>query len=177
MTPRSNRRHWLTTFAGLGLASAGTWATRTAWAAPAAPAGRVILSITGQVGKPNAGAQADFDMDMIAALKQVSFTTTTPWHQGARRFTGPLLRDVLAEAGARGTTVRAIALNDYKVDVPFEDAQTHELILARLLDGKPMTVREKGPLFLVYPYDSDPELKSQRYYNRSAWQLRRLEVV
>ena len=34
-----------------------------------------------------------------------------------------------------------------------------------------MSVREKGPLFVVYDYDSDPELKQQKYYGRSAWQV------
>ena len=35
---------------------------------------------------------------------------------------------------------------------------------------------DKGPLFIVYPFDSDPELKQQIYYNRSAWQVARLLV-
>jgi hypothetical protein len=37
-------------------------------------------------------------------------------------------------------------------------------------------VRDKGPLFIVYPYDSKPELKSQTYYGRSAWQLAKLII-
>lgn len=39
-----------------------------------------------------------------------------------------------------------------------------------------MPVRDKGPLFIVYPYDSNPEIKSQTYYTRSVWQVARLEV-
>ena len=39
-----------------------------------------------------------------------------------------------------------------------------------------MAVRDKGPLFIVYPYDSDEVLRSERYYNRSAWQLKSLEI-
>ena len=35
-------------------------------------------------------------MAMLAGLPQHSFTTHTPWHNGPRKFTGPLLRDVLA---------------------------------------------------------------------------------
>jgi hypothetical protein len=141
-----------------------------------APAGKVVLTITGKVGTPNAGAKADFDMAMIEKLPQHSFTMTTPWYPEAKTFTGPLLRDVLAAAAAKGTALRAVALNDYKIDIPAEDADRYDVIVARLLDGKPMPIRDKGPLFIVYPFHTSAELRSERYYSRSAWQLRTLEV-
>jgi len=145
------------------------------------PLGTVLLSVTGKVRKPNvnstAGGRVDFDMAMLEALAQSSFSTRTPWFAKARRFTGPLLRDVLAAAGAQGTLLRLVALNDYRVDMPFEDCQRHDVIVARLLDGQPMAVRDKGPLFVVYPFDAQPELRSATYYTRSAWQLRSIDVL
>jgi hypothetical protein len=39
-----------------------------------------------------------------------------------------------------------------------------------------MAVRDKGPLFIIYPYDSDPQLQNQTYYTRSAWQVAKLIV-
>ena len=140
------------------------------------PAGPVVLTIGGRVRMPNDGGVAHFDMEMLAALPQMSFTTHTPWYAQARRFTGPLLRDVLAAAGAQGTLLRLLALNDYKVDMPYEDAQRHDVIVARLLDDRPMAVRDKGPLFVIYPFDARPELRSPTYYSRSAWQLRTIDV-
>ncbi|CAD5372973.1 conserved hypothetical protein [Rubrivivax sp. A210] len=141
------------------------------------PAGAVVLSITGRVRKPNRGGQADFDMPMLEALPQTSFSTRTPWFAQARRFTGPLLRDVLAAAGAQGTTLRLTALNDYRVELPYADPQQHDVIVARLLDDRPMAVRDKGPLFVIYPFDARTELRSAIYYSRSAWQLRTIEVL
>lgn len=140
------------------------------------PRGRVILSIGGRIAVKNAGDAADFDMAMLAALPQHSFTTRTPWHEGPRKFTGPLLRDLLDAVGASGSTLQAVALNDYKVALPVADCRTYPVLLARLLDDRPMAVRDKGPLFIIYPFDSDAALRSERYYSRSAWQLRRLEV-
>jgi hypothetical protein len=140
------------------------------------PAGPVVLTVTGQVHMPNDGAKAHFDMAMLAALPQRRFTTATPWYARAREFTGPLLRDVLAAAGARGSTLRASALNDYWVDIPFDDAQRFDPIVARLLDGQPMSVRDKGPLFIVYPFDERPVLRTAVYFSRSAWQLRKIDV-
>ena len=140
------------------------------------PQEAVVLTIRGAVGQPNQGDQAVFDMKMLAALPQKTFTTRTPWFPDAVTFTGPLMRDVLASAGARGGKIVAAALNDYKTDIPFDDVVRHDAIIAREMNGKPMPVRAKGPLFIVYPYDTKQELRSEIYYNRSAWQLKTLTV-
>lgn len=141
-----------------------------------APSGAVVLTLSGQLRSPNLGELAQFDMPMLERMPQTSFTTRTPWYTQPRAFTGPLLRDVLRAAGAHGTQLRARALNDYRVDIPFDDAQRFDLIVARLLDGAPMAVRDKGPLFVIYPFDALPELRNSVYYSRSAWQLRSIEV-
>ncbi len=140
------------------------------------PAGPVVLTVSGKLGRANAGDKAVFDMPMLERLVQVSFVTRTPWYKEPRKFTGPLLRDVLAAAGAQGKSLRALALNDYAVDIPMEDVQRYEVIIARLLDDKPMPVRDKGPLFIIYPFDSQPELRNAVYFSRAAWQLKALQV-
>lgn len=166
--PRVTRRSLLQGACLLGL-SAGARALE-------APSTTVVLTLSGQLRSPNDGAQAHFDMPMLERLPQTSFSTRTPWYAQARQFTGPLLRDVLRAAGAHGSLLRARALNDYRVDIPFDDAQRFDLIVARLLDGAPMPVRDRGPLFAVYPFDAQPELRNAVYYSRSAWQLRSIEV-
>ena len=140
------------------------------------PSGAVVLTVSGRVQSPNDGSVAQFDMAMLERMRQTSFTTRTPWYAQARKFTGPLLRDVLASAGASGTTLRAIALNDYWVEIPSEDVTRYDVMVARLLDDKPMAVRDKGPLFVIYPFDAAPELRNPVYFSRSAWQLRKIEV-
>ncbi len=140
-----------------------------------APKERPILTISGKIGVRNAGETARFDMKMLEALPQHSFTTRTPWYDKPVKFTGPLLGDVLAAVKASGTTVSAVAINDYKIGIPIADTK-HKPIVARLLDDKPMPVREKGPLFVVYPFDSAAELRSSTYYERSIWQLKALDV-
>ncbi len=141
-----------------------------------APAGPVVLTVLGRVRKPNQGDKAVFDMAMLERLPQHSFVTRTPWYSTPRKFSGPLLRDVLASCSAEGSNVRATALNDYRVDLPFADTQRYDVLVARLLDDKPMAVRDKGPLFIIYPFDSSAELRTTVYYSRSAWQLTSIEV-
>lgn len=140
------------------------------------PAGPVVLTIQGIVSRANQGERAQFDMKMLEKLPQKSFTTQTPWYPQPVSFTGPLLRDVLAAVGAKGSTITAVALNDYKTEIPFEDATRHDVIVARLMNERPMPIREKGPLFIVYPFDTKAELRTELYYNRSAWQLSTLQI-
>lgn len=155
-------------------ASAGA---ASAPAASALTARRVVLSISGRLVQNGlAGGPALLDQDQLAALPQHSFTTKTPWYPKPRKFTGPLLRDVLAAVGAQGETVEALALNDYKVSIPMEDIAKHPVLLARLMDDQPMPVRDKGPLFILYPFDAEPNFRSALYYSRSVWQLKALIV-
>lgn len=140
------------------------------------PAGPVVLTIQGSVSKANHGEKAQFDMKMLEKLPQKSFTTQTPWYPKPVTFTGPLLRDVLAAAGAKGSKITAVALNDYKTEIPFDDATRHDVIVARLMNDRPMPIREKGPLFIVFPFDTKAELRTELYYNRSAWQLSTLQI-
>ena len=130
------------------------------------PRGPVVLT----VGK------AAFDMAMLERMKQRSIRTATPWYDNAREFTGPLLRDVLAAAGVPAVgSARFTALNDYRVEIPLDDARRHDVILARLIDGKPIGVREKGPLFVMYPFDEHPELRTTVHLSRCIWQLKSIE--
>jgi hypothetical protein len=164
------RRRWLT-------AVGSVVAARAAAQALAAPGGAVVLSIGGRITRTNQGARAAFDMPMLEALAQQHITTKTPWYKEARKFTGPLLRDVLALVGANGATLRLTALNDYRIDVPFDDARRFDMLLARAIDDRPITVRERGPLFVIYPFDSDPALRNALYYSRSVWQLKSIDVL
>jgi hypothetical protein len=142
-----------------------------------APGGAVVLSIGGRIQRTNQGERAALDMAMLEALAQRTFTTKTPWFKQPRKFTGPLLRDVLGLVGAQGNTLRVTALNDYRIDVPSDDARRFDVVLARMVDDKPITVREKGPLFMIYPFDSDAALRNALYYSRSVWQLNSIDVL
>lgn len=140
------------------------------------PKGPVILQVSGLIGQTNQGQLAVFDMAALQALPQKSFTTQTPWDSKPMSFTGPLLRDVLQLVKARGQHIRAVALNDYRVKLPVSDAMEHDVVVAVQINGQPIPVRTKGPLFVVYPFDAKKSLQHKTYYERSIWQLKALEV-
>jgi hypothetical protein len=142
----------------------------------AAPVDKPILTISGDIGQTNVGEAAQFDRSMLENMGLVKIETTTPWYKGPVTFEGVPMDKLMAEVGAKGQRVVAYALNDYTTEIPMEDFAKHHAILALKRNGEYMPVRDKGPLFVVYPYDSDPELKSQIFYSRSAWQVARLVV-
>lgn len=143
-----------------------------------APKGEVVLTIKGSIlAHPNAGEAAQFDLPMLEALAGRSGKMETPWTKGENEFSGPLLRAVLEAAGAEGTTLNVKALNDYVAVVPMEDAATIDTILATRMNGEPMSIRDKGPLFLIYPFDADSSLYNEKYFSRSVWQIKEIEVT
>ncbi len=142
----------------VGNAAAGELAT---------PEGRVILRVTGNVSTTNDGDGAAFDRAMLAGLEQVTIVTTTPWTEGETTFRGPLARDVLAAAGADGASIAASAINDYTVTIPMSDLRDYPVILAIERDGKALRVRDRGPIWVIYPWSEHPELVTEIVHGRS----------
>ena len=73
--------------------------------------------------------------------------------------------------------MKATAINDYAVEIPVSDAVVGGPIVAYFLNGEPMSVRDKGPLWIVYPFDADPHYQTEVIYSRSIWQLDRIELI
>jgi len=148
-------------------------ATTASAQSSATPNGDVVLSVTGAVNQD----PTVFDLEMLMALDETVIETTTIWTEGAQVFQGVGL-DVLMEAlGVSQGTLLATAINDYTVEIPVSDAVAGGPIIAYKLNDATMSVRDKGPLWVVYPYDSSPDYRTEVIYSRSIWQLDRIEVV
>jgi hypothetical protein len=169
---------YITRRAGIMFAvcAAATPLGRAPRAAGAAPTGKVILTVSGRITVTNSGNVELFDRAMLEALGTTGFETMTPWYNEPVRFDGVPMERLMQAVGATGTSVTAVALDDYSTDIPISDFRSYGVILAMKRNGVYMPVRDKGPLFIVYPYDSKPELKHQRFYSRSAWQVSKLIV-
>ncbi|MEI2385240.1 molybdopterin-dependent oxidoreductase [Breoghania sp. JC706] len=141
------------------------------------PTGKTLLVVRGNIERTNRGDAAHFDLAMLEALPGRTARVETPWTNGTVAFEGPLLRAVLDHVGAQGEKLVIRALNDYSAEVPLSDARDFDTILALKKDGKHMSVREKGPIFLIYPFDKNPELYNEKYFVRSVWQIKEIEVM
>lgn len=142
----------------------------------AKPTGKIVLTVSGKIDNRNSEGGAMFDLGMLEALPSRKSAVNTPWYTAKTTFEGPLGSALLDAVGAKGEKLRVIALNDYAAEIPIEDFRKYPVILATKLDGNPMSVREKGPIFVIYPFDADPSLYNEKYFNRSVWQVKSIEV-
>jgi hypothetical protein len=137
------------------------------------PVGNVLLTVSGPaLAQTSESTSADFDEAMLLSLPQRTIKTTTPWHDGVQEFTGPDLYNLIEEFAPQATTLRIAALNDYSATVQTAFVAQYRPVLAIRHNGQPMRVREKGPLFVVFPYDSDPALRNETVFSWSVWQIR-----
>jgi hypothetical protein len=135
----------------------------------------VVTVQTHFVGEPV--TEVVVDEATISRLPQYEIVTGTPWDDGVHSYRGPRLLDLLNRLGIKqGRQVTLHALNEYSATLPFSDLRDFSVILAHSQDGQPLSVRQRGPFFLMYPFDELPRLKSKLYYARSVWQIDRITV-
>ena len=75
-----------------------------------------------------------------------------------------------------GSEVRASALNDFESTIPLADFKQYPVLLAMAMDGQQLRVRDKGPVWIVYPWSDYPGLDDLPTRRKSVWQLRSLRV-
>jgi len=150
-------------------------ASLAATATAPAPTETVLVSITGRIAKPNAGQQLDLDERILKSLAQVEYETYDAAIRERVTYRGVLLADVLQLAGADqdATLLHAIALDDYETDIPL-DALKWPVMLALYRDNERLTTRNKGPVQIVFPTQSD--IDPQTWDPKWVWSLRTLEV-
>ncbi|MCH2165881.1 MAG: molybdopterin-dependent oxidoreductase [Marinovum sp.] len=139
--------------------------------------GPVVLEISGRIMASAPEQSFVFDIAGLEGLGTTDILTETPWTTGVVTFTGVRLRDILNAVDAQGSAVMATALNDYSITIPKEDSDMYDVIVATRQDGRLMTVRDRGPLWVIYPWSDRSELRNEVYYARSIWQLMSLEVL
>jgi hypothetical protein len=142
-----------------------------------APRGPVVLTISGDIDVPGGAGAVDLDLETLEAVGLAQYSAFDRQATGEHvNFTGVLLLDLLAVVGATdATTLHAVAINDYTVEIPVEDAHDLPVLVATATDGERMDVEHYGPLRVVYPTEG-VELDATVYEPRWIWQLRSIEV-
>lgn len=153
----------------------GLLATGALLPARTASASATILTVTG-AALPGSGPVA-FDLAGLDALPQTRFRTETPWTEGHPEFSGVLLSDVLTAVRAAPRTLHLVALNDYVVEADAAELTAGSALLATRKNGTEMDISDKGPIFVIFPFDDRPELRHQTYYSRAVWQLAQVELL
>jgi hypothetical protein len=189
-----NKRQFLgaTALAPLAATAAGT-------VAPASR-GPVLLTVTGAITRSNRGP-LDPALDQMMHKQQISFQRaytfdfaelvrlpsrsirpTLEYDGKAHALRGPLLADVLAQAGVQAGAASKVvlrAVDGYAAVVPLAQAKMQGFIVATHLDGEAMPLGGLGPLWAIYDADRVPEMAakplSQRF-GACPWALYHIEV-
>lgn len=148
------------------------------------PKTTTVVTVTGDITKTNRGPYdeardvffkyleidftkaAAFDAAMLASLEQHEVKTDFPMGGEVRRFTGPLLADVLTAVGATGTIATITAIDGYAAELSIAEIKTFGVILALAEDGKPFGIGDYGPAWVIFPRLENPALKGR---NDDGW--------
>ncbi|WP_164658622.1 hypothetical protein [Tropicibacter sp. Alg240-R139] len=136
-----------------------------------APVGPVLVTLGGAVSHSNLPARGTddgglfgfleveydaavgLDTAMLGDLPQQ--TITIPYgpedNQRDYVFSGPVLADVMALAGASGKSALPMAMDGYQAEIPWDMIERLNPILATHADGAPMGIGGFGPTMVVFP--------------------------
>ena len=124
------------------------------------PRGEVILEVSGAIQHTNVDGQAHFDRAMIEALPSGSIVTSNHILDKAVTYTGPKLEDLLLRLGANSQTIRVTALDEFTALISREDIVKYGVLLATHENSRQLTIDDRGPFFVVFPFDEYEELKN-----------------
>lgn len=127
------------------------------------------------VVEANQPAPIKLSLDQIKAMGRTEIATTTPWTDGVQHFTGITGAEFVKSLKVSGAAVTAIAANDYQVTIPWDVLASDSTLIAYERNGAPMSVRDKGPLWVVFPFDSDSKYLTATYKSYSIWSLTSVE--
>ena len=140
------------------------------------PTGDVVLTVTGKITNTNAPGKAEFDRAMLAKLGMSELKTSHSWGEGVSQFEGVLAGKLLDYVGATGAKIKAAAVNDYAIELESAELRKVPVLLATKMNGADLRLRDRGPIWIVYPRDAHRELNDAKFDARWAWQLKRLEI-
>lgn len=156
----------------------GLWVPQWAHAAPVCAPSKERPVLKLQPAK-NGTPQA-CDLKGLRQLPAKEITAVLPavlGLPGQNRWRGVSLRLLVERlGGGADSRIQLRALDAYTIDIPWSDLARFDPILAYSRNNEPMSIRDKGPLILIYPFGSDPQLQSPDFANRTIWQVNEIIV-
>ncbi|HGH6024966.1 TPA: oxidoreductase [Vibrio mimicus] len=130
-----------------------------------------ILTLTHQ------GQQFTATYQELLARSDLTITTETPWTQGSAEFKGISAQALLTWLGVKQADLKVTALNKYWAIIPYSDIQKYNPVFAIQKNGKPMAIRDRGPIWSIYPLTSSKELDNEILHSRMVWQISSIDVI
>lgn len=137
---------------------------------PAEADEKVVLTVK------TSGTVKSYTLSRIEGLGLRQLVTSTFWSSKPIKFSGVLLRDLLEDAGLDDAQqIRVAALDGYHAIIPENDWRQWEVLVATRQDQQPITIREKGPLRIIYPLDLGGAVAESDMRVRWVWAIKSIE--
>lgn len=120
-----------------------------------------------------------FSLEQLQQLPSKTVVTSLPPGLGGsdrQRWTGVALRTLERLSGCADGAMKVMALDAYATTIPHQDIERFDPILAYARNGNSISIRDKGPLIVIYPFDEDPRLNAQQYFNRTVWLVYAIDI-
>ena len=117
-----------------------------------------------------------YTLQQLQQLPQHEIQTKIPWAAGTHIYKGPYLEDVFALAKVKGHWLTLHGLDQYQISFNYLNIKKFKPILALQVDGKLLTIRSKGPIWVILPLDDYKELNAAIYHDYMVWQLVKINV-
>lgn len=117
------------------------------------------------------GEVRHFTIEEIVQLPITKITTKSPWLDEVATFEGPTLASVADHLGLSLDGITLTAMDDYFIELSREDIETYQPIVAHTMNGVSLAETLHGPFWLMWPFDSYPEINRDGYYMQAIWQL------
>ncbi len=134
------------------------------------------LPISGHLTIKTGNSVREVALADLETLPMHEVTASITVEEPIKTFEGILLRDVLAYLGALDAEEITVRGDDaYAASIPQKDWKTWPVLLATRSEGKPLTLRQRGPARVIYPMQDFEELNHRRYRNRSVWMVQEIQ--
>jgi len=117
--------------------------------------GPSVLKVTGSIENKNSGDAYVFD-EAAFEKQSVDRTMDDAWMGNGLNYRGILLSDIVktVKPASGATTITVICTDKKQIDVPIEDANKWEILMAHYQDGKIIPEKNGGPVKIVFPADA-----------------------
>lgn len=120
------------------------------------------------------------DLSNLDSMPQKKLLTSLPASlgiTGKNEWSGVSLKYIVKNLGAKeDSIIELAALNDYVISIPMKNIDLYDPVLASRLNGNTISVRNKGPLILIYPFDKYREIDTPLYQDYTIWMIHEIRV-
>ncbi|WED22170.1 hypothetical protein L3Q72_01750 [Vibrio sp. JC009] len=120
--------------------------------------------------------RVEVSIDELRSQADTEFTMFAPFRHREVRIKGILLEDLLSRYLSKvPERIRFTALDDYQIT--FDNWKKNQWVVVTHEDGKPLSVRQQGPLRVVEMDLNGKNVNNLREFNDWIWMLAKIEIL